>query len=151
MDPNYTIIDYIIPQSIFLDENIQLSSIPLAQEVERVVFSLDLNNALWAHSYTNLFYYSCWDIIAMYITEAIQSFFRDGSLPTSLKSNFMVLILKVPKASRIKQYKTIALADRLACIASRITSPNKFGFIKGSHIKDYISVASDCINILDKN
>lgn len=44
---------------------------------------------------------------------------------------------------------TKILADRLAIIASRIISPNQFGFIRGRNIEDCIVVVSECLDALN--
>lgn len=74
----------------------------------------------------------------------------------------MVLIPKVLGADRIDQYRPIALADfqfkiitkvladRLAMVAPKIISENQRGFLKGRHISEWLCIASEGINMLDK-
>ena len=42
------------------------------------------------------------------------------------------------------------LADRLALVATRIISPNQYGFVQGRQIQDCIGIASEAINKLSK-
>ena len=45
---------------------------------------------------------------------------------------------------------TKIITSHLGDVAARIISPNQFGFVKGRQIQDCMTVASDCINALDK-
>ncbi|KAK0589146.1 hypothetical protein LWI29_010290 [Acer saccharum] len=42
------------------------------------------------------------------------------------------------------------LADKLSQVATRIVSPQQFGFIRDRHIEDCIALASNCVNVLHK-
>ena len=40
--------------------------------------------------------------------------------------------------------------DRLALVATRIISPNQYGFVQGRQIQDCIGIASEAINMISK-
>jgi len=42
------------------------------------------------------------------------------------------------------------LVDRLALVATRIISPNQYGFVQGRQIHDCIGIASKAISMLSK-
>jgi len=79
-----------------------------------------------------------------------------------MKSNVVSLIPKIQGAKYIKDYRSIVvanfklkiiskiLADRLALVATRIISPNQYGFVQGRQIQDCIGIASEVINLLSK-
>jgi len=50
------------------------------------------------------------------------------------------------------QFKTVTkiLADRLSIITMRIISPEQRGFIRDRNISDFIIIASEAINMIDK-
>jgi len=72
------------------------------------------------------------------------------------------LIPKIQGANSIKDYMPIVvanfkfkiiskiLADRLAIVAARIISPNKYEFVQGRQIQDCIGIASEAINMISK-
>lgn len=79
-----------------------------------------------------------------------------------VNSNFMVLLPKLENANTIDQFHLIMLnnflfeiimkvmANRLAGVANKIISENKFGFIWGCYIKDCSVSNSECLIISDK-
>jgi len=79
-----------------------------------------------------------------------------------MKSNVVSLIPKIQDVESIKDYRPIVVAnfkfkivskiltDRLALMATRIISPNQYGFVQGRQIQDYIGIASEAINMLSK-
>jgi len=42
------------------------------------------------------------------------------------------------------------LADRISLVASKIISPNQYGFVQGRQIQDCIDIAYEAINLLSK-
>ena len=89
-------------------------------------------------------------------------FFLRGEVPPNINSNMIVLILKTVGARSMGDYRPIALAnfqfkivtkivaDRLACITSRIISVEQRGFVRDRNISECIIIASEAINALDK-
>jgi len=74
-----------------------------------------------------------------------------------MNNNVVSLIPKIQGANSIKDYRAIIvanfkikiiskiLADRLALMATRIISPNQYGFVQGRQIQDCIGIASKAI------
>jgi len=81
-------------------------------------------------------------------------------LPSNINSNMIVLIPKIPGARSMGDYRHIALAnfqfktitkivaDRLACITSRIISIEQRGFVRDRNIFDCVIIASEAIILL---
>jgi len=79
-----------------------------------------------------------------------------------MNSNVVSLIPKIQGADSIRDYRSIVAANfkfkiiskilvvRLARVATRIISPNQYGFVQGRKNKDCIGIASEAINILSK-
>ena len=101
----------------------------------------------------------CRDIVGKDIVLAVQEFFRSGHVYRGLNSSFIALVPRTSEAISVNQFRSIALgnflfkimtkiniADRVANICCRITSPNQFRFIRGRQIGDCIAGASECYN-----
>lgn len=88
------------------------------------------------------------------------NFFHTGYMPSGLNSNFLIHIPNVSEANYLDKFchmlnflfkiVTKIIDDRLALVASRILSPQQFGFTKRHNISDCIIAASECVNLLDK-
>ena len=90
------------------------------------------------------------------MVQLVQEFFLTGCIHSSLNSNIMALIPKMPTALRVEHYKLIAMSnfvfkvitriivDRLGIIYSKILSENQYGFMKGRNGKDAIVGAAEC-------
>lgn len=85
-----------------------------------------------------------------------------SSLPRAYTSSFLVLIPKIEKATRIKDYRPISLCnfiykiiarlfnDRLATILPDQISPNQGAFVKGRRLLENISLAQELTNELNR-
>ncbi|KAI9180997.1 hypothetical protein LWI28_010094 [Acer negundo] len=81
---------------------------------------------------------------------------------SGLNFGFIILLPKLKDSILVDQFRPIILsnflfkisskilADCLARVAFRIISPQQFRFIRDRHIKDYIALASNCVNVLQK-
>jgi hypothetical protein len=126
------------------------------------VFDLNHGRAPGPDGFGACFFQTYWDIIHFDVYKAVLEFFQNGWLPPDFNANTLVLIPKIPNADMIEHYRPIALAnfkfkiiskvlaDRLAEILPFIISKEQRGFVKGRNIKDYIALASEAINVLDK-
>lgn len=140
---DFSIIDDIISCFVTVDDNRNLTTTPSLEEIKHAMFAFDPSSSPGPDGFTGLFFQTCWDIIHKDLALAIHSFFFHGTITLSFNSNFMVLILKTPKASKIEHFHPISLgnflykiitkilANGLVVIASRIVSPNQFGVIQG--------------------
>lgn len=91
---DFNIIEDIIPCSVSLEDNQNLTTISSLEEVKYVVFALDPSNSLGPNDFIGLFFQTFWDIIHNDMTLAIQSFFMNDTITLCLNSNFMGLIPK---------------------------------------------------------
>ena len=158
---DFGIIREFIPNLVSQDDNYSLTRVPCEEEIKLAIFSMNESSAPGPDGFGGVFYRSCWDIIHKDVSAAVQEFFITGSMPSNLNSNFMVLIPKQESSATLDKFRPIALgnflfkiitrilADRLNPIASRIISPQQFGFIRGRRIHDCIAIASEGVNCLD--
>jgi len=89
-------------------------------------------------------------------------FFISGQLTLNINSNLIVLILKVPGARVMGDYRPISLAnfqfkivteiivDRLVGITMRIIYVEQRGFIRDHNIFECVILTSEAINLLKK-
>ncbi|XP_062020822.1 uncharacterized protein LOC133737235 [Rosa rugosa] len=152
----------VIPSFVSEDDNSVLVSIPTAEEIRHVVFSMDPSSSPGPDGFPGSFYQSCWDIVGNDVIGFVQFFFQQNWLYPNANSNFIVLIPKTEGANMISQFRPIALAnflfkiipkimaDRLGPIASRIVSAHQIAFLKGRRIADCIGLVSEGFNLLDR-
>lgn len=136
-------------------DNDSLIALPSADEILSAVKDLDATSAPGPDGFSGCFFISCWDIVGKDVVEAVQYFYRFGTLPDSFNSSFLILIPKVEHADSISQFRPIALSNfifkvipkilsmRLASIASRIISPHQHAFVPGRQISNCILTTSD--------
>ncbi|XP_019465329.1 PREDICTED: uncharacterized protein LOC109363519 [Lupinus angustifolius] len=151
----------VIPMLVTVDDNSMLASIPLNEEIKAAVFALNGEGASGPDGFGGCFFQEFWEIIGKDVCNSVLQFFKQSWILPNLNSNNVVLIPKFPGADRIEDLRPIALAnfqfkiiskvlaDRLAIIAPKIISTNQRGFIKGRHIHDCISLASEAVNLMD--
>ncbi|KAK9911453.1 hypothetical protein M0R45_035362 [Rubus argutus] len=166
MDPNILntgLVERVIPNLVTLEENIGLTSMPLAEEIYTTLMTMDGSSAPGPDGFGGCFFQNCWNVVAQEVISAVQSFFDSGFILPHFNSNLLILIPKKDEADNISDYRPIALAnfvfklitkiiaDRLGKVAARIISPNQSAFLKGRSIVDPIILTSECINLLDRN
>ncbi|KAI9175087.1 hypothetical protein LWI28_027078 [Acer negundo] len=127
-----SIVDGVIPSLVTAVENAFLTSVPYADDIHDAVFAMDAASALGPDGFSGL------------------------------NSSFIVLLPKLRDSISVDQFRPIVLsnflfkisskilANRLAWVAARIISPQRFGFIRDRHIEDCIALASNCVNVLQK-
>ncbi|KAK3189736.1 hypothetical protein Dsin_029297 [Dipteronia sinensis] len=137
---------HFIPSLVSDQENAELISIPFAEEIKNIIFSMDPSSAPGPDVFPGSFY---------------QVFLGSWLLPI-LNSNFVALIPKILEACLISQFSPIALAnflfkiipkimaDRMGKIVSRISTRNQVTFIKGRSITNCSAMVSKGVHMLDQ-
>jgi len=156
-----TLVDETIPSLVSNIDNSMLLSFPSHKDIREAVFALNADGAPGPDGFSGHFCQTFWDIVGNDVVHSVQEFFLGGVLPPNINSNMIVLILKVPGARTMGDYRPIALAnfqfkivtkivaDRLACITSRIISIEQQGFVRDRNISDCVIIAYEAINSLD--
>jgi len=92
-------------------------------------------------------------MVGQLVTAAVRDFFTSGRLLKEVNKTILVLVPKVPNASSVDEYRSIAccntiyklitkvLANRIASVLKDLVSPSQSAFIKGRWIRDYILLA----------
>ncbi|XP_039686942.1 uncharacterized protein [Medicago truncatula] len=143
-----TLVDETIPALVTEEDNQMLMRFPLSSEIKAAVFALNADGAPGPDGFGGHFYQTFWDVVGSDVVQSVQAFFLHGLVPPNINSSMLVLIPKIQGARSMGDYRPIALAnfqfkiitkilaDRLACITSRIISVEQR--------------ASEAINSLDK-
>ena len=154
--------DETIPSLVSDTENQLLMRFPLHDEIKAAVFDLNADGAPGPDGFGGHFYQTFWDVVGMDVVTSVQDFFLHGEVLPNINSNMIVLIPKTSGARPMGDYCPIALAnfqfkiitkivaDRLACITSRIISVEQRGFVRDRSIVECVIIASEALNILDK-
>ena len=157
-----TLVDETIPSLVSDVDNNMLLCVPSQDEIREAMFALNADGASGPDRFGGHFYQTYWDIVGTDVVHSVQEFFLGGELPPNINSNMIVLIPKTTRARSMGDYRPITLAnfqfkivikivaDRLACITSRIISIEQHGFVHDRNISDCIILASEAINSLDK-
>jgi len=155
-------VDETIPSLVSDTENQLLMRFPLHDEIKAAVFDLNADGAPGPDGFGGHFYQTFWDVVGMDVVTSVQDFFLHGEVLPNINSNMIVLIPKTSGARPMGDYCPIALAnfqfkiitkivaDRLACITSRIISVEQRGFVRDRSIVECVIIASEALNILDK-
>ncbi|KAL0884326.1 hypothetical protein Bca101_008307 [Brassica carinata] len=129
-----------------------------AQDIKDAFFSLPKNKTAGPDGYSSEFFTASWSVVGPEVTEAIQEFFRSGSLLKQWNAANLVLIPKIPNASHPSQfrpisclntiYKVIAklLASRLKEILPLMISKSQSAFLPGRLLAENVLLATDLVN-----
>jgi len=157
-----TLVDDTIHSLVIYVDNQLLLRFPLHDKIKEAVFALNDDGAPGPDGFGGHLYQTYWDIFGTNVVQSVQEFFLGGVLPPNINSNMIVLIPKTPRARFMGDYRPIELAnfqfkiftkivaDRLACITSRIISIEQRGFVRDHDISECVIIASEAINSLDK-
>ncbi|GAU48881.1 hypothetical protein TSUD_406600 [Trifolium subterraneum] len=96
---------------VSLAGNESLIATPTATEIKAAISNMKGDGAPGPDGFSVHFYQCFWEIIASDVIHSVQSFFLNGKLPQHLNLNILILILKIPKADRIENFRPIALAN----------------------------------------
>lgn len=104
-----------------------------------------------------LFFKTYWNTVRHAVTCAIQHFFRTGSL----NSTFIVLIPKLEGATKVEQFRPIALcnvvlkmitkilSNRLRPLLESLVSSPQAAFVPGQHITDNTILNQELMHFLN--
>lgn len=84
---------FILP-TISESKNILLSSIPNPKQIKSTLFNMEDQKALGPNGFLAIFYKRYWDVVGKAITQAVTSFFVEGSMPKEINNSLIVLIPK---------------------------------------------------------
>ncbi|XP_015168633.1 uncharacterized protein [Solanum tuberosum] len=144
-----------IPRMITPEQNQKLQGMPTMEELQQVVYSMNLNSAPGPDGFGGKLYQVCWDIIKHDILEAVKSFFCGSIMPKFMSHACLVLLPKVEHPNKFNEFRPISLSNftnkiiskllclRLAPILPLLISENQSGFVRGRSISENIMLAQE--------
>ena len=144
----------------------QIASIllmPTAEEITKIMFSLNPNKALDPDGLTSGFFKASWSLLGTECISPIQAFFNSGFLPKTTNSTILSLVPKFTGASRISDYRPISCLNKLYKVISRLLVrrlkpilhhlilPNQTTFVEGRLLVENTVLASELVNGYHKN
>ncbi|XP_071906092.1 uncharacterized protein [Coffea arabica] len=124
----------VIPKMVSLEDNEFLQNMPSFDEIQQVVFTMDVDSAAGSDGFTGKFFTSTWDIIGRDVYNAVRSFFvvknyRGGATTRSLRLVKRVLTdYEAVSGQRINAGKSCFLAHPKICPAKKLTIQRLTGF-----------------------
>ncbi|PKU64842.1 Putative ribonuclease H protein [Dendrobium catenatum] len=127
------------------------------EEIKTVVFSGPNASSPGPDGFTFSFYKKSWEVIGLYVCNAVKHFFSMGTLPPAAKATAIALIPKHSHASNISDYRPISLcnvlykiiakilANRLKEVFPFIIHKSQSGFISNRIASDNIVLAADIL------
>lgn len=67
----------VIPSLVSVEDNIMLTSIPTADEIKNITFSIEADNSPRPDGFTAAFFINYWNSVSSNVIAAVQSFFRE--------------------------------------------------------------------------
>nr|GEX97815.1 RNA-directed DNA polymerase, eukaryota, reverse transcriptase zinc-binding domain protein [Tanacetum cinerariifolium] len=104
-------------------------SLELNDDLEREVSNAKIKRAVWDYGidkaarpdgFTFGFYRRYWDIIGNDVVDDVKWFLLHGEIPKEGNSSFITLILKVPNANMVKDFRPISLIENLYKVIAKI-------------------------------
>nr|GEY94452.1 RNA-directed DNA polymerase, eukaryota [Tanacetum cinerariifolium] len=98
-------------------------------DMEADVTIEDIKNAVWdcgtdkspgPNGFSFDFYRRFWSVIQKDVVAAVKCFFNYGSIPKGCNLSFIALILKIPNANMVKDFRSISLIGSLYKIIAKI-------------------------------
>ncbi|XP_026384092.1 uncharacterized protein LOC113279630 [Papaver somniferum] len=147
----------VIPKVINEEDQKMLDNIPDEEEIKKVVFDIDPENAPGPDGFSGIFYRSCWEIIKNDLVNAIQFCWRRNFILKGMKSSFLFLLPKVQGAKSAKNFRPIGLSiifkiftklitKRMSGLMNKLISPQQVAYVKGRSIHEQVMLASELVN-----
>ncbi|KAL1214889.1 hypothetical protein V5N11_010215 [Cardamine amara subsp. amara] len=90
------------------------------EEIKDAFFCLPRNKTNGPDGYSAEFFTTCWSVIGPEVTAAIEEFFSSGTLLKQWNATNLVLIPKIPNASRVTDFRPISCLNTLYKVISRL-------------------------------
>ena len=145
---------------ISLETNEELIKEPTPEEIRNATFAIHADKAPGPDGFSASFFQSNWEVIGPAIVTEVQRFFTTGILSPSLNETHVRLIPKTLDATKVEDYRPIALCNvyykiiskiltmRLQPVLCNIISENQSGFVQGRVISDNVLITHEVLQYL---
>lgn len=128
------------------------------EEVHNVVYGIDEAKAPGPDGFSILFFQECWDTIIEDLMRVFEEFFDRSALNKSMRSTFIVHVLKKEGVVELGDSRPISLVTSLYKILSKVlslqlkgvmecvVSSTQSAFIQEKQILDSIMIANGCVD-----
>ncbi|GKB25180.1 RNA-directed DNA polymerase, eukaryota, reverse transcriptase zinc-binding domain protein [Tanacetum coccineum] len=118
------------PNTISPDQQAVLELNVSKEELKRAVWDSGTNKSPGPDGFTFGFYRRFWKIIENDVFEAVKQFFTHGDIPKCCNSCFIALILNIPDANLVKDFRPISLIGSLYKIIAKILANRLVGVLE---------------------
>nr|GEY74185.1 RNA-directed DNA polymerase, eukaryota, reverse transcriptase zinc-binding domain protein [Tanacetum cinerariifolium] len=108
------------PNTITLEQHIDLECDVTKEELKKTVWDCGIDKSPGPDGFTFGFYRRFWSTIENDVFEAVKYFFNSVVIPNGCNSSFIALILKVPDANLVKDFRPISLIGSMHKIIAKI-------------------------------
>ena len=152
----------LVPRSVTLEMNKQLTKEFQREEIIQVVHSMHPTKAPGPDSMSAIFYQKYWDVIGNDIINTVLNVLNSNASVAPLNQTNIALIPKTNSPTKMNEFQPISLcnvsykiiskvlANRLKPILSTIISENQSAFVPGRLITDNVLVAFEIMYYLKK-
>ena len=145
---------------ISLETNEELIKEPTPEEIRNATFAIHADKAPGPDGFSASFFQSNWEVIGPAIVTEVQRFFTTGILSPSLNETHVRLIPKTLDATKVEDYRPIALCNvyykiiskiltmRLQPVLCNIISENQSAFVQGRVISDNVLITHEVLQYL---
>ena len=135
-----------------------MTTIPSAEEIQKLLFKLNPNKAPGPDGLTSAFYKSSWSFLGLEVLSSITHFFHQSFMPASTNSTILALVPKRPGASSISDFRPISLLNTLYKLIARLLVrrikpmlsdlivPNQTAFVKDRLIVENTVLAGELVH-----
>nr|GEX57073.1 RNA-directed DNA polymerase, eukaryota, reverse transcriptase zinc-binding domain protein [Tanacetum cinerariifolium] len=118
------------PKSITIDQQMDLERDVSKEELKRAVWDCGTDKSPGPDGFTFGFYRHFWSTIENDVFEAVKHFFTYGDIPKGCNSSFISLILKIPNANLVKDFRPISLIGSIYKIIAKIMANRLVGVLR---------------------
>lgn len=134
-----------------------------SEDIRAAFFSLPHNKASGPDGFTPEFFTSCWTVVGGEVTAAVAEFFNTGSLLKQMNATNLVLIPKIPNASKTSDFRPISclnttykvisklLSDRLKGILNLAIGHSQSAFLPGRLLSENVLLATEIVHGYNTN
>ena len=91
-----------------------------SEDFRAAFFSLPRNKASGPDGYSPVFFMSCWSVVGGEVTAAVAEFFNSGCLLKQMNATNLVLIPKIPNASKTTDFRPISCLNTIYNVISKL-------------------------------